>query len=149
MRLLGLIALAFSAQAFACPNLAGSYTCTFNNQSEAITITQDQKDGVTIYQYNGGDLRADNQVYSIPDDESLKQATVRGWCEGESLKINVIGKYYSQGSYFGDLNMTLDNSKVGDNLRQITSGNVKNDGGNYPINADVTCTPSTTAPVKN
>ncbi len=141
MRILASLALLFSVQAFACPNLTGSFTCTYQDgSSETVTISQADKAGVTVYNYNGSDIPADNMTYQIPDDESLKQATFRAWCENESLKGNIVGKYYNNGSYFGDLNMVLDLALEGNNLKSTTSGSlVDTSGKSYPLDGTTTC----------
>lgn len=141
MRKLAAIALLFSVQAFACPNLTGSFKCTYGDGStENVTITQSEVNGVTVYNYNGSEMPADNQTYQIPDSEDLKEGTWRAWCDDDStLKAELIGKYYNQGSYFGDLNMRMDFSIDGTSLKQVTNGNLKNTGGDYPINDEMTC----------
>ena len=142
MRTLAAFALLFSVQAFACPQLTGNYTCKYQNgQSTALILTQDSKSNVTIYSLNGQQLPADNQVQPLPDEDTLKNATIRAWCNDDSaLHTELIGKYYQQGRYFGDLTMDEDLSMANQNLRQVTTGNVKNSGGTYPVNSDITCT---------
>jgi len=142
MRTLIALAFVFSAQAFACPELAGTYTCTYSDgSSETGTVTQTLVNGVNVYNYNGTEIRADNAVYPVPEDETLKEGTFRAWCEGAAtLKGTIEGKYYSGGSYFGDLVMNLEFSRVGTSLKQVTTGNLKNAGGDYPINSEVVCT---------
>lgn len=131
-----------SAQAFACPQLAGNYTCNYQDgQTTTLVLNQDAKSNVTIYDMNGQQLPADNQVKPIPDEDSLKNATVRAWCNDDTtLHTEIVGKYYRQGQYFGDLTMDADLSMANQNLRQVTTGNVKNSGGTYPVNSDITCT---------
>jgi hypothetical protein len=142
MRTLIAVALLFSAQAFACPELAGTYTCTFSDGTEETgTVTQSVVNGINIYNYNGTEIRADGVTYPVPEDETLKEGTSRAWCDDPlTLKGEVIGKYYSGGSYFGEVVLNLEFSKVGTSLRQVTTGNLKNSGGDYPINSDITCT---------
>lgn len=142
MRTLIAVALLFSAQAFACPELAGTYTCTFSDGTEETgTVTQSVVNGINIYNYNGTEIRADGVTYPVPEDETLKEGTSRAWCDDAlTLKGEVIGKYYSGGSYFGEVVLNLEFSKVGTSLRQVTTGNLKNSGGDYPINSDITCT---------
>ncbi len=141
MRKLAAIALLFSAQAYACPQLAGTYTCTFSDgTTEVATVTQTVVDGVNVFNYNGTEIRADNVAYPVPEDETLKEGTFRAWCDdATTLKAQMLGKYYNGGSYFGDLTMNLEFLKVGTSLKQVTTGNLKNSGGDYPINGDVTC----------
>lgn len=143
MQKMALIALLFSAQAFACPDLSGSYTCTYQDgSSEMVTISQDSKNGVTVYDYNGSQIPADNQTYRIPDDQTLKQGTFRAWCDSNDptlLKSQLTGKYYSEGSYFGDLIMDMTFSIQGRDLKQVTQGVLKNSGGDYPLNSELVC----------
>ncbi len=141
MRTLTAIALLFSVQAYACPELTGAYTCTYQDgSSEVVTISQEDKAGVTVYNYNGSSIPADNAVYPIPDDESVKSATFRAWCENASLKGNIVGKYWNNGALFGDLDMTLDLSLDGTNLKSVTTGTLKaTDGTSYPLDGDISC----------
>jgi hypothetical protein len=143
MRSLMAMALLFSVQAFACPDLAGSYTCSHQDGStEVVTVSQENKDGVMIYQYNDAAIPADNQVYQLPDDQDLKDATFRAWCDttnADLLQTQLIGKYYSQGSYYGDLTLNMTFSLAGTDLKQTTTGTLKNSGGEYPLNNELTC----------
>ncbi len=142
MRTLTALALVFSAQAYACPQLAGTYNCKYQDGSaEIVTIQQETKDGVTVYGYNGSDIPADNQVYNIPDDENLKSGTFRAWCDDDvTLKSQLLGKYWDNGAYFGDLTLDMSFTLSGSDLHQSTTGQVVNSGGSYPINNEVTCT---------
>lgn len=142
MRILSVVALLFSASAFACPDLTGTFTCTYQDgSSEQVTISQQINNGVTIYNYNGSMIATDNITRAVPDDETVKNATFRAWCDGASLKGNLIGKYYNNGSYFGDLDMTLDLSITGRDLKTETSGNLKDTGGtDYPLGGTTVCT---------
>ncbi len=142
MRKLAALALVFSAQAFACPDLTGAFTCTYQDGSkEVITIAQEQKaDGLVVYNYNGSIVPTDNQAYPVPDDATLKEGTFRAWCANDSaLSTQLVGKYYQDGSYFGDLVMNMDFSLTGTDLHQVTNGTLKNSGGEYPLNGDMTC----------
>lgn len=104
-------------------------------------MSQADKNGVTVYNYNGSEIPADNVTYPVPDDQNLRNSTFRAWCEGDMLKGNIVGKYYDNGAEFGDLDMVLSLSLDGNNLKNVTTGNLKGKDGNvYPINADVTCT---------
>lgn len=143
MRILAALALLVSVNAYACPDLSGSFTCTSqDNTSEVVTLSQENKDGITIYNYNGSMIPADNQAYQVPDDQNLKEGTFRAWCDANdnvTLKTELIGKYYDQGSYYGDLTMNMDFSLNGTDLRQVTTGKLVNSGGEQPLNGDMTC----------
>lgn len=141
MRSLAIIALLFSAQAFACPELTGSYTCTYQDgSSELMTISQSNKDGVTVYVANGSEIPADNQPHALQDDASLRDATFRAWCNGTaSLDAQLLGKYYQENAYYGDLTLNTSFSIVGTDLKQVTTGTLVNEGGSYPLNSEMTC----------
>lgn len=142
MRSLALVALLFSAQAFACPNLTGTYTCTYQDgSSEVVNLTQENKNGVIVYNYNGSEIPADNVAYPVPDDANLRSATFRSWCpDTVNLNAQLVGKYYQDNEYFGDLDMTTSMSLDGANLKQVTTGTLTNAGGTYPLNAEMVCT---------
>ncbi len=144
MKKLTAIALLFSAPAMACPNLSGSFTCKYqDNTAEVVTITQGvNKDGTTVYQYNGSAIIADNVSYPIPDDQTLKEGTFKAWCNPEEatvLNSLLTGKYYSQGSYYGDLVLNMKFSMEGSDLKQVTKGTLKNQSSEYPLDSDLVC----------
>lgn len=142
MRTLAALVLLFSAQAFACPDLTGAYTCKYQDgASEVVTVSQDNKDGVVTYNYNGSQIPADNQTYKVPDDQQLKDGQFRAWCEDDvTLKTELTGKYWNNGSYFGDLVMNMNLSLDSTNLKNVVTGNIKNSGGTYPIDNNIVCT---------
>ena len=143
MRKFAVIALLFSGSAFACPNLTGNYTCTYQDgSSEVVSITQttDATTGVTVYTHNGSQIPADSNAYPVPDDATLKEATFKAWCADDAtLSAQLVGKYFQDGAYFGDLDMTSNFSLVGTDLKQVTAGTLKNTGGTYPLNSELTC----------
>lgn len=142
MRILATIALFASVNAWACPELTGSFTCTYQDgSSEVVEMTQELKDGVTTYMYNGSAIPADNVVYQVPDDQTLKQGTFRAWCDDTvTLKAELKGQYYDQGNYFGDLVMNMEFSLAGSDLKSVTTGTLTNSGGQYPLNGETVCT---------
>ncbi len=142
MRTIAALALLISVQAWACPDLTGTFTCTYQDGSqEVVNMSQELKNGVTVYNYNGTPVAADNVVNDVPDDESLKQATFRAWCDDNiTLKAELKGKYYSEGNYFGDLLMNMEFTMVGNDLKQVSTGSIKNSGGDYPLNGETLCT---------
>lgn len=141
MRKLAAAFLLVSVQAYACPDLTGNYTCTYHDgSSEAVVISQEVKDGVTVYTHNGTPIPADNVTYPVPDDASLKDATFRAYCsDANTLSANLIGKYFQDGQYFGDLNLTSNFSVANGDLKNVTVGSLKNTGGEYPLNSEITC----------
>lgn len=139
--LLALLVLG-SVNAFACPDLTGDFTCTYNDGStELIKVTQENRDGVTYYSFGDELTPADNVVYTVPDDETLKQGTFRAWCDDDvTLKAELVGKYYDAGQFYGDLTMLMSYTLDNGNLKDVTTGSLKNDNGEYPINNELVCT---------
>lgn len=132
-----------SVSAMACPNLTGSYTCTYrDHSSETVTISQSaDKSGVITYVYNGSLIPTDNKVYDVPEDQSLKEGKFRAWCDDDvTLKTELVGKYWSNGAYYGDLLMDMNFSKDGDSLSSVTTGSVKNATETKPLDSTMTCT---------
>jgi hypothetical protein len=144
MRILAALALLVSTSAFACPELSGSYTCTYQDGSnEVINISQENKDGVIVYYYNGSAIPADNQAYPIPDDDNLKSGTFRAWCDEQNsgaLNAQVLGKYYQQGQYYGDLTLNMAYMLDGQNLKENVTGSLKGAAGEQPIDSSMVCT---------
>jgi hypothetical protein len=144
LRTLAALALLASAQAFACPQLTGNYSCTDEKgQTSAMALTQDTKSNVTVYTLNGSDLQADNQARPMPPDADLQNATIRGWCNDDvTLHTELLGKVYQNGQYVGDLKLALDFAMNAKNLNQVASGTIVNGTQTYPINTTITCTPN-------
>lgn len=142
MRKLAAFALLISMPAWACPDLTGNYLCTYQDGStEQVALTQTVVNGVTVYNYNGSEIPADNVVRPMPDDESIKQATFRAWCDGASLKGNLIGKYWNNGAEFGDVDLKMDFSLENTNLKYVTDGTlVDKSGTTHSLAGSVTCT---------
>mgnify|MGYP001497371882 CR=1 FL=1 len=143
MRILATLAFLFSAQAFACPQLSGNFTCTYQDgTSEVVAISQSaDKAGVVTYLYNGSEVPADNVTYDIPDDQDIKGGKFRAWCDDDiTLKSEMTGKYWNNGSYFGDLVMNISFEMEGTSLKQTTTGSVVNSGGTYPLDNTMVCT---------
>lgn len=144
MRILASLALLVSVNAFACPDLTGSFTCTNQDgTTSTLAMSQENKDGVTIYNYDGQSLPADGQVYKMDDSQNLKDGTIKATCDDNANTMNteILGKYYENGEFAGDLTldiaMSLDASS---NLLQVYTGKIVNQGGDYPINQQMTCT---------
>ena len=142
MRTLAVIALLFSAQAFACPQLAGNFTCTYQDGSkEVMTVTQDTKGNLTTYNVNGSDIITDNVAKPMQDDANIKNATFRSWCDDDvTLKGELIGQYFNNGKFYGDLTVALNYSMSGSDLKQNVDGQVVGSNGTQPIKQETVCT---------
>lgn len=136
------------AQAFACPDLTGTYTCTQNGQTSQIQMSQAETNGVTVYTIKdpsnpndqGGSLPADNTTYRLEDSADFKNGTIRGWCENEAFKVEQTGQLFDQGQHIGDIQAVISFSLMNGNLLQDTQGVFKTGSGDYPISAQMTCT---------
>jgi hypothetical protein len=132
------------AVAWACPNLTGAYTCTDSQgQSETIQLSQTVSDqNITVYVYNGTSLQADNMAYAVPDDGTIRDATLRTWCDDDSTwKTELLGKYWRNGAYYGDLRLERDfRLDASTNLLSVTSGALTNSSGSHSLDSSMTCT---------
>lgn len=143
MRIWVVFTLLWSASAWACPDLAGSYSCIFKDgSSELIQVSQEARGGVTVYHYNNTEIPADNHVYHFPDDDVLRQGTFRAWCEDDEdrvLRTQLAGRYYSENTFHGDLVLDTSYKLVGTDLQQISTGVLKQATGDRAINTQVIC----------
>lgn len=143
IRLTALAVLLISGQAWACPDLAGTYICSYQDGSqETLTVTQSEQRGVVIYDYNGSRLVTDNSPYPLPSDANLRGATFRAWCdpaEGTPLRAQIVGPYYSQGSMYGELILDMTYARIGDDIKQTTQGVLRSSGGQSPLNSEQLC----------
>lgn len=141
MKMLSVLVFLASAQAFACPVLTGTYTCAYQDGSkEKMVISQEVRGGVTQYNINGTTVKADKQVYSLPDSAELKEARTSSWCEQGLLIVALAGKYHDAGQYVGDLTMAYGFSVTGNTLKQEVAGTLKNQEGEQNFENVVTCT---------
>jgi len=137
-----LVGLLLSAQAYACPNLTGEFTCKSQDGTEVIKISQEVRDGVTVFNYNGSEILANNEAMPFPDDDSIREGTFRTWCEEANADLvfsQLLGKYYDHGRYFGDLELNLTLSLTENNLKQVTKGTLKSGTRVYPIESETIC----------
>lgn len=162
------LALSFvSVQAFACPKLAGTYNCAYQDgSSEVVSITQADKNGGTVFSYDSSEMPADNQTYPLDERSAsgmlttVKSATFRAWCDLANpnlLHIQLIGQYWETDRhpaihynlpyespqtaiYLGDLTINITFAMVGQDLKQTTHGTLKKAGSEYPFDSEMVCT---------
>lgn len=84
----------FSAGAIACPNLAGTYNCHYDDGDEVTKISQVTKAGVTTCVVGREKIIADNVVRRLPNSDDLRNATLQSWCENDQLKAELKGMAY-------------------------------------------------------
>lgn len=129
----------FSSVALACPDLRGSYTCSYDEGPQVVTIAQEDRGGVTYYKVDGDELPADNVSRALPEDPNFQNGTFRGWCEGNDFKVEVTGKVFDQGRFFGDLRAVVGFAANAANLTQTTTGSLTTGEKTYPLDNVVTC----------
>lgn len=143
-RFAALALLLTSAAAWACPDLAGQYVCTYQDGSqENLIITQTAINGVTVYDYAGSRIVGDNALYPLPNDNNLRSATFRAWCDPDPsapLRAQILASYYSQGSLYGELILNMTYARIGSDVKQTTQGMLRNSGGQSPLNSEQICT---------
>ncbi|NJL23816.1 MAG: hypothetical protein HC902_00610 [Calothrix sp. SM1_5_4] len=126
----------------ACPDLAGTYLCqTKSSTEEKISISQEVRNGVVLYTYNGAQFPADNKVHPIQDDD-VKDGTMRSWCvqDGETkLKSDVTGKISNVYGSWSDFRMSVTLWLEADVLRRTTVGYIKSPRISYPIDHEEEC----------
>lgn len=141
MKMFIALASLIAVPTLACPNLTGTYTCTYNDGTkETLTVTQAVRSGITQYTVNGSTILADQQVYQLPDSEDLKQASQTAWCEGEILNVATAGNYFQQNQLIGELMMVIQVTLTGNTLKQALNGSLKNQEGEQEFSGETLCT---------
>jgi hypothetical protein len=142
MRKLAAMALIFSVQTYACPQLSGEYVCRYpDGNSEKIALSQTLDGNITVYNVNGSNIVADNKVYPVPDDANVRNAYFRAWCDDTvSLKGHLIGQYFHNNAFYGDLELNFLYSLVNGNLKQVATGTLSNSNGERSLNSETICT---------
>ena len=98
MKFFSLLLFFTSVNAFACPNLAGNYSCKDQNDTWNMSITQNTQNGAAVYQQITGNTKntyvadgvarpytAQGEGYSIP-------GTLSTTCSGETVTNHFLGK---------------------------------------------------------
>lgn len=132
---------ALSVTAFACPDLTGTYECTYDGQVETMDLTQYVADGVTHFKVGQTEVVADGASHPMPDSQPEEQATYTASCNGNVLGISffslLIDNANKIGQISGQQNMSLDN--VGDLVQDIKGTLVIDAQGTFPIDEVTTC----------
>ncbi len=101
MKIFPFLLLLTSVTTFACPNLAGNYSCKEGNEAFQITITQTVVNGATVYHHTSGE---DQNTYTA--DGVARPHTVNA--EGQTI--------------VGTLKTTCSNSTVNNIFQAIHMG---------------------------
>ncbi len=93
----------FNAQAALadCPSLEGLYLCSASSAKGVVEIEQTLADGVTTYQINKTDYRADEQIYEMPKIENSKMGLTlleskSAKCLANRLEMTVIKHFLNE-----------------------------------------------------
>jgi hypothetical protein len=85
------------ASAWACPQLAGNYTCHDHHGDYDMTVTEQTVGGATEYKFDSHsegsdmDIVTDGQSHAMPDTDSLHSAKYTASCSGTHLAADVTG----------------------------------------------------------
>lgn len=143
IRASALAALFFSATAFACPNLAGDYTCNYDGSTVDITVSQRVENGVDVYELLGYELYADGTLHDVPETDQVKNGTALASCNGDILNAHVTGNVYSSGKDQGlaELDVTVAGLNKDGVSEAHAAGNLTRPSGEvWPIDANLSCT---------
>ena len=94
--LTAIAALLFTAQVWACPDMAGNYVCTSAEGEDQgnFAITQREENGVTIYQMGEEEYIADGKEHAVSQDGfEGKYVAV---CGQNNLVADIAGVYDGQ-----------------------------------------------------
>lgn len=128
----------------ACPDLAGSYTCNDEGNTYPLGLKQEVQAGTTVYSFDGLDnmrssVAADGEIHKADDVASLRSSTLKGWCEGSSLKLERRGVFMDDGKDIGKLEMNFVVHMDGDVLVQGRTGFISVGGREVSVDATIRC----------
>jgi hypothetical protein len=101
MKIFSFIVLLISINAFACPNLAGTYTCEAAGETWEESITQTTQNGATVYQQTGGQAEGTNTFIAdgvarphtvVANEEEIK-GTLSAKCSGSMVTVQFLANY--------------------------------------------------------
>lgn len=133
----------------ACPDLAGSYMCDYDGDTHpthALGIRQEIRSGNTVYTFDGSDewqisFTADGDVHATGDIADMRSSTLKGWCEGDRLKVERKGIFVDadDGKEIGKLALTYAMRLEGDVLVYDTTGLAEVEGQEVPTDETARC----------
>lgn len=106
--------------AWACPNLAGQYSCTVDGFKRSVSIVQSNRGGVDIYQVDGGgEILADGIRHQTPNLHPLLDKEARNYsyvatCTGNRMDFDGVADLVrgGQGKVDGTLEQSGRNVKI-------------------------------------
>jgi|GEM_PF-2069919 len=131
--------ICFCLQAQACPDLTGQYTCTDSDGSETLTITQEVSDTLKVI-VNDTEIIVDSKSYPMTGDPTMKNASIRSWCDDKAIKSQMTGDLYNGDEKTGYVETMVQYILAEDGLIEVRSSKVKTEGGETPTESTLTCT---------
>jgi hypothetical protein len=130
MKFFPFLLLLTSVTTFACPNLAGNYSCKEGNEAFQMAITQTVVNGATVYQQTSGQNQSTFTADGVarPQTVSDEGQTVKGTLTTTCSNSSVINKF--QATHMGmeiDSTETINLENEGLHIAQVT----KVDGEEY------------------
>ena len=130
MKIFSFLLLLTSATAFACPNLAGNYSCKEGTQAFQMTITQNVVNGATVYQQTSGENQSTFTADGVarPQTVNGEGQTINGTLKTTCTNTTVSNQF--QASHMGmeiDSTETINLENEGLHIAQVT----KVDGEEY------------------
>lgn len=93
--------LLVTTQAFACPDISGSFTCKYRNRISEREITKTETGFIVIADGAEQEYKTDGSITSLPENDSLKDAKFSSVCEGDTFVVNFTGTLMYEGAEIG------------------------------------------------
>jgi|GEM_PF-5272062 hypothetical protein len=104
MMIIGLITLATSFTAQACPDLEGEYICRGAGQVQEVQIQQDKRNDIWSYYLDLGDdeitVLTDGKTHNLGTFQRIQNASYKANCQAKTLKVNATGDIIVVGRSF-------------------------------------------------
>jgi hypothetical protein len=136
--IIALISLS-AVQAFACPDLAGNYTCTYSDgTSEATEFTQSTTNGVTTYNLGVQEVIADGAPHPVKEEDIDGSYTAT--CTTDAVSTVLTGDILDAGQAVAKVNVTLKVQKNRTGLAIGQTGEISVGADVIPVDDSATCT---------
>lgn len=146
LKLIAFLFVLSMTNAFACPNLSGSYTCNVKtedgtNPTETITITQQVQNNITTYSINGSERIADGKTHTAPI-AGLSDVQYSATCDDSlmiPMKANVVN---AEGRVIGDFQSYFVMYKMEKYLRFFEIGSRATENDYISFSRESVCEPT-------
>lgn len=129
--------LLVAGNAYACPNLSGTFTCKTGEVIETLVVTQEEGQNSVIV--DTVQLLADDIAHPFSEDPSFRNAFERISCTDSVFRKHITGDYYQGDLKIGELDSTVEYSLVNNNLVETTTGKMSNILGEVPLDNRMVC----------